>query len=320
MVRRATAIALALCIMLVGLFWDRPLEAGQTKPGLVLTNCWVMLADKSNVALPYVTTQEACVRVAPLCPIASPIATTVWQSSAQYLETNQECEARDWSKPTASAPKQPRPKAVELVDPDSKPEAPPTVPPGHQQISYVKRSGAKVSGPSSQWSDWYELCSDPLPAGYEIIMEDFDLSGDRTCGSWAECYKSKSGPDKVCYSFRMQGHDENCLGRSSDSICAGNKNEGRRDSEGYLRIAARYAYVRGPNGKPIYYKDSQRSNGAYPPGDIPNIDRSLLTTSKELKEQFCRSTLVPQGEYRTVEECVAAGAETKPRRQPRTRG
>jgi hypothetical protein len=46
----------------------------------------------------------------------------------------------------------------------------------------------------------------------------------------------------------------------------------------------------------------------------------LLTTSKELKEQFCRSTLVPQGEYRTVEECVAAGAETKPRRQPRTRG
>jgi hypothetical protein len=70
------------------------------------------------------------------------------------------------------------------------------------------QSGQKVSGSGKNFSEWYALCSEPLPAGARIASYDFSLRGDRTCGSWAECRIVKSTSSEVCFEFRLQGHDE----------------------------------------------------------------------------------------------------------------
>ena len=92
-----------------------------------------------------------------------------------------------------------------------------------------KRSGPQDSGKWAEFSQWYSLCSDPLPVGFRIVSHHFLLEGDRQCGAWAECRQTYSGSEKVCYEFRMQGHNEGLLG-------IGNPNEGRRQSEGVLSI------------------------------------------------------------------------------------
>lgn len=69
-------------------------------------------------------------------------------------------------------------------------------------------SGKKDSGHQANYSDWYTLCTAPLPAGFRIIGQSFDLTGDRRCGGYAECEFVSGAPSKYCYRFRMQGHNE----------------------------------------------------------------------------------------------------------------
>lgn len=97
-----------------------------------------------------------------------------------------------------------------------------------------KRSGPQNSGEWDGWSPWYRLCSDELPPGYRIESHEFHLEGDRQCGAWAECGQTESGTDRVCYEFRMQGHNEN---RALLGI--GNPNSGVRQSEGVLTVVIR---------------------------------------------------------------------------------
>jgi hypothetical protein len=79
--------------------------------------------------------------------------------------------------------------------------------PSSEQIQ-VTRSGLKLSGRGKFFSDWYVLCSADLPAGAKIVAHELTLSGDRQCGAWAECQPTDTSDSKVCYRFRLQGHDE----------------------------------------------------------------------------------------------------------------
>jgi len=69
-------------------------------------------------------------------------------------------------------------------------------------------SGPRLSGAGKQFSDWYELCSPELAPGLVIQSAQFTLQGDRQCNSWAECKESSRTPTRVCWQFRLQGHDE----------------------------------------------------------------------------------------------------------------
>lgn len=103
---------------------------------------------------------------------------------------------------------------------------------GEERKMTVK-SGPKDSGPRADWSQWYDLCSPALPAGFRIHSSTFRLEGDRQCGAWGECRQITSGSDRVCWQFRMQGHNE------GGPMMIGNPNEGRRESEGYLELILR---------------------------------------------------------------------------------
>jgi LysM repeat protein len=77
-----------------------------------------------------------------------------------------------------------------------------------QEIRKVQSSGEQWSGEGKQYSGWYVLRSDPPPPGYYLADSAFTLTGDRTCGSWAECREIARSPYGVTWEFRMQGHDE----------------------------------------------------------------------------------------------------------------
>ena len=72
----------------------------------------------------------------------------------------------------------------------------------------VFSSGPKASGLGASWSAPYELCSEPPPEGYIISSAEFNLRGDRSCGAWSECTESQRSADRVCWTFRLQGHNE----------------------------------------------------------------------------------------------------------------
>ena len=65
-----------------------------------------------------------------------------------------------------------------------------------------------VSGSMENFSPWYELCSGALPPGSIIEQVTFTLAGDRSCGAWAECREKERTQSRVCWQFRMQGHNE----------------------------------------------------------------------------------------------------------------
>ena len=69
-------------------------------------------------------------------------------------------------------------------------------------------SGQKISGNGKAWSNWYQLSVGPAPAGFAVEKSEFWLTGDRSCGAWAECKESKRGASGVMWEFRLQGHDE----------------------------------------------------------------------------------------------------------------
>ena len=99
--------------------------------------------------------------------------------------------------------------------------APP--PPTPQQIVRTYSSGPRASGSRRNFSDWYEQCSLPEP-GYKVETSEFVLQGDRACGAWSECQLASRTDDRVCYRFRMQGHDEWLF------------NSGQANSEGILKV------------------------------------------------------------------------------------
>ncbi|RZL04506.1 MAG: hypothetical protein EOP36_00395 [Rubrivivax sp.] len=86
-----------------------------------------------------------------------------------------------------------------------------TAPPSAPQIQeFIVTSGQKPSGPMKSYSEPYALCAElprDLP-GYKIVKSDFRLVGDRSCGAWAECNQTVSTESKVCWQFKLQGHDE----------------------------------------------------------------------------------------------------------------
>jgi hypothetical protein len=69
-------------------------------------------------------------------------------------------------------------------------------------------SGQKLSGKGKDWSPWYEVRVGAAPAGFTLQNAEFWLTGDRACGSWAECKEVAKNDNEVVWSFRLQGHDE----------------------------------------------------------------------------------------------------------------
>lgn len=69
-------------------------------------------------------------------------------------------------------------------------------------------SGSKISGKGKAWSDWYQVTTGAAPAGFTMEKTEFWLTGDRSCGSWAECKETKKDDVGVVWEFRLQGHDE----------------------------------------------------------------------------------------------------------------
>jgi hypothetical protein len=64
--------------------------------------------------------------------------------------------------------------------------------------------------PGSNWSGWTEICSSPLNSGEQAgATLIFDLvGGDRKCGAWSECRETVHDGSRICWQFRIQGHDE----------------------------------------------------------------------------------------------------------------
>jgi hypothetical protein len=87
----------------------------------------------------------------------------------------------------------------------------------------VTSSGPKMSGSGKDWSEWYQVRIGAAPPGYSVEKTEFWLSGDRTCGAWAECKELTRDEAQVTWEFRMQGHDE--WGAPRQAI-----------SEGHLRV------------------------------------------------------------------------------------
>jgi hypothetical protein len=84
-------------------------------------------------------------------------------------------------------------------------------------------SGPKLSGSGKDWSEWYQVKIGAAPAGYSVEKTEFWLSGDRTCGAWAECKELTKDETQVVWQFRLQGHDEWGAPRQANS-------------EGHLRV------------------------------------------------------------------------------------
>jgi hypothetical protein len=69
-------------------------------------------------------------------------------------------------------------------------------------------SGPKLSGTGGNWSRWYRLGVGKAPGGYTVERVEFWLSGDRACGTGAECREIIRNDKQVLWEFRLQGHSE----------------------------------------------------------------------------------------------------------------
>ncbi|MGB9254775.1 MAG: carboxypeptidase regulatory-like domain-containing protein [Candidatus Korobacteraceae bacterium] len=68
-----------------------------------------------------------------------------------------------------------------------------------------------ASGACKDFGAWATLCTPDKPQGWTIVQQNFQLTGDRAGCAWAECQLLGAPTNtKVCYRFRMQGHDEEC--------------------------------------------------------------------------------------------------------------
>lgn len=96
-----------------------------------------------------------------------------------------------------------------------------------QTGQYVARSEMKNSGEMANFSDWYVFCTPDVQAGYSVSLVEYHLEGDRQCGAWADCQVTTNANDKICVSFRLQGHNE---GGPIFGPMVGNPNNGSRQS------------------------------------------------------------------------------------------
>ncbi len=69
-------------------------------------------------------------------------------------------------------------------------------------------SGPRLSGKGKDWSPWYRVRVGTAPAGYTMEKAEFWLTGDRSCGAWAECKEITKNDTEVVWDFCLQGHDE----------------------------------------------------------------------------------------------------------------
>ena len=86
------------------------------------------------------------------------------------------------------------------------PEPAPSIAPPAQEETVS--SGPRPSGLGSEFSQPYELCTNAIPSGMKILKQQFTLSGDRTCGAWSTCNMTTNTPERVCWQFTLQGHNE----------------------------------------------------------------------------------------------------------------
>jgi hypothetical protein len=120
-----------------------------------------------------------------------------------------------------------------LLEPD--PVASSPVSAVRPDLAKVYRSGPKPSGDGKDFGPWWSQCSEDPPAeGYVIKSEHFQLVGDRQCGAWSECKQVSKTPARVCYEFRMQGHDEWTGPLGSATLSGG---EPDRSRKGLLQFA-----------------------------------------------------------------------------------
>jgi hypothetical protein len=84
-------------------------------------------------------------------------------------------------------------------------QSPPSV---REAISKTFSSGPKPSGFGADFSPEYTVCSDDAPPGYVAGAAEFVLRGDRSCGAWSTCRESSRTPQRVCWAFTLQGHNE----------------------------------------------------------------------------------------------------------------
>lgn len=66
-------------------------------------------------------------------------------------------------------------------------------------------SGVKSSGGGKNWSDWYQLGVGKAPGGYTVSKAEFWLTGDRSCGEFAECREIQKSDQQVLWEFRLRG-------------------------------------------------------------------------------------------------------------------
>jgi hypothetical protein len=79
-------------------------------------------------------------------------------------------------------------------------------------------SAPRVSGDGEHWSRWYQLGVTRAPTGYTVQHVEFWLSGDRTCGSFADCREITRTDQGVSWEFRLQGHLESGAPRKTYSV------------------------------------------------------------------------------------------------------
>lgn len=68
-----------------------------------------------------------------------------------------------------------------------------------------------ASGHCKDFGAWQTVASESKPDTWTIVSSDFRVEGAaRSCGAWTECNQTVSTPRKVVWTFRTQGHDEEC--------------------------------------------------------------------------------------------------------------
>ena len=69
-------------------------------------------------------------------------------------------------------------------------------------------SEPEPSGEGNNWSRWYGLRLGRAPEAYTVQNVDFWLTGDRACGSSAQCREVERSDHQILWQFRLRGHDE----------------------------------------------------------------------------------------------------------------
>ena len=222
--------------LIFGLFLALSASVAESqREGGVPSQCYVNMADGSQIAVINAgaqRTREQCARIGIRCANGAPYRETVWTSSAVIVPMGGRSRTCDLTVIVNGPTPPPRRRCRGVASgPPHRANA------LGEPIEATVRSGMCPSGERAEWSPWYRVCSRPLPAGYRIVSHRFVMRGDRRCNSWGRCRRTQVTPDRVCYRFQMQGHNERC----TPAGCVDNRSNGQRDSEGVLRYRAEFS-------------------------------------------------------------------------------